>query len=97
MKTSLPMEEPAFLDIRPTAEIPGKEKTAKPGISKIITRTMAITATETTIKSIRINRPDLAIFIDIADKMKVWDFKRHDMAIEEGYLQARKQLNSYFG
>lgn len=95
MKTSLPAGEPELLGIYPGSE--KEEKNNAPGITRIIAKTMAITSTETTIKSMKLNRPDLSIFIDIADKMKIWDFKRHEMAIEEGYLQARDQLRGYFG
>lgn len=94
MKTSLPLGDPKLLGIDKESE---KEKSNAPGITRTISRTMAITSTETTIKSIKVDHPDLAIYIDIADKMKVWDFKRHEMAIEEGYRQAQRQLRAYFG
>lgn len=95
MKTSLPAGEPKLLAIDPVND--KEEKNNTPGITRIITKTMAITSTETTIKSMKLNRPDIGIFIDITDKMNIWDFKRHEMAIEEGYRQARGQLKSYFG
>lgn len=95
MKASLPLGDPELLGI--DTESDKEEKNNAPSITRTISRTMAITSSETTIKSIEVNHPELAIYIDIADKMKVWDFERHEMAIEEGYLQAQKQLRAYFG
>lgn len=97
LKTSLSSDFPEALGILPDEEKEEGEKTGSPGISKILSRTMAIASTESTFKSMKLYPPDLALYIDIADKMKIWDFKRHEMAIEEGYRQARVQLKRYFG
>ncbi|MFA5435327.1 MAG: patatin-like phospholipase family protein [Candidatus Neomarinimicrobiota bacterium] len=97
LKTSLNKDFPERLDILPDTEKEEGEKNATPGLTRILSRAMAISSTESTFKSIKLNPPDLALYIDIADKMKIWDFKRHEMAIEEGYRQACEQLKKYFG
>jgi len=97
LKASLRDESPAFLDISPEeTNEEGKDKDS-PGILKVISRSMAISSTESAFREIRANKPDLAIYIDLGEKMKMWDFKRHEMAINTGYEQTYVQLENFFG
>jgi NTE family protein len=96
MKASLNNEFPEYLDIMPDNN-PDQNPDSPGGILKIVSRSMAIMSTESAFKEINTTRPDLAIYIDMTEKMKVWEFSRHEIAIDSGYEQARAQLRSYFG
>ncbi|MBW6458296.1 MAG: patatin-like phospholipase family protein [FCB group bacterium] len=97
MKASLQDEPPALLDITPEEKKEEEKEKDSPGILKVISRSMAISSTESAFREIRAGKPDLSIYIDLGDKMKMWDFKRHEMAIKTGYEQAFTQLNTFFG
>ncbi len=94
LKASINNEFPEYLNISPDDP---QNNNDTPGILKAVSRSMAISATESAFKEINAGKPDLAIYIDLGDKMKIWDFKRHEMAIEAGYEQTQRQLKSFFG
>lgn len=96
LKASLKDTSPEYLDISPDAkneantEVPG-------GMLKILSRSMAIMSTESAFREFSARKPDLAIYIDLGEKMRVWEFNHHETAIMSGYEQARSQLEIFFG
>ncbi len=96
LKASLKDTSPEYLDISPDAkneantEVPG-------GMLKILSRSMAIMSTESAFREFSARKPDLAIYIDLGEKMRVWEFNHHETAITSGYEQARSQLEIFFG
>ncbi|MBN2780626.1 MAG: patatin-like phospholipase family protein [Candidatus Marinimicrobia bacterium] len=97
LKASLNNNTPGYLDISPGDERDETAGNESPRILKVISRSMAISATEATFKGINISKPDLAIYVDLGDTMKIWEFKRHEIAIGMGYEQASEQLKAFFG
>ncbi|MDZ7820430.1 MAG: patatin-like phospholipase family protein [Candidatus Marinimicrobia bacterium] len=96
LKASLNNEFPEYLDISPGKE--GEEENASPGgILKVLSRSMSLMSTQSAFREINASKPDLAIYIDLGQKMRVWQFDRHETAIKTGYEQARKQLKVFFG